>query len=392
MKRRYYGFKIISLIGLIMPLVLSAQTTEYQTQAITGVDKPLPVFYEALRDRMPFILGWKADLDFPKWKAVALEKAREIMIPWEDSTPFDMKIIDTVDRGTYTAQKVVFNISRDSRVLAYLLVPRGTGPFPAALMLHDHGSKFDIGKEKLVEPWGDEEKRASSRVWIDKYYGGRYVGDELAKRGFVVLSFDALGWGDRSVKGWSTEAQQALAANLMNMGVSYAGLIALEDVRAARFLASLPEVDTSRLVAVGFSMGAFRSWQVAALSPDIKAAVVVNWMATMQGLMVPGNNQLKGQSAFTMLHPFIGRYLDYPDVAGLAAPKPMLVYAGEADTLFPVPSVKQAFEKLQAIWKAARAPEKLETRLWATGHIYDQEKQEASFVWLERQFGLVKQK
>ena len=33
-----------------------------------------------------------------------------------------------------------------------LLVPKGTGPFPAALMLHDHGARFDIGKENRMAP------------------------------------------------------------------------------------------------------------------------------------------------------------------------------------------------------------------------------------------------
>ncbi|WP_257720292.1 alpha/beta hydrolase family protein [Gracilinema caldarium] len=184
------------------------------------------------------------------------------------------------------------------------------------------------------------------------------------------------------MKGWSNENQQALASNLMNMGVSYAGIIALEDLRAAQFLATLPMVDPKRIVALGFSMGAFRAWQCAALSADITAGICINWMATMKGLMVPGNNQLKGQSAFTMLHPFLGRYLDYPDIAGLAAPKPMLFYSGEMDTLFPINSVLEAYEKLRNIYRTIGASEQLETRIWPTGHVYDLEKQEASFSWL----------
>jgi hypothetical protein len=75
-------------------------------------------------------------------------------------------------------------------------------------------------------------------------------------------------------------------------------------------------------------MGGFRAWQVAALSDAVDAAVVVNWMSTMQGLMVPGNNTLRGQSAFYLSHPGLGRHLDFPDVASLAAPKPMLLFAG----------------------------------------------------------------
>ena len=88
-----------------------------------------------------------------------------------------------------------------------------------------------------------------------------------------------------------------------------------------------------------------------------------------------------------MLHPGIGRYLDYPDVAGLAAPKPMLVYDGEKDTLFPTESVNAAFAKMKQIWAANQAADKLETRFWPLGHTFVQEQQDAAFAWLDKQFG-----
>lgn len=361
---------------------------DYQTQALDSPEKTLPLFYESLRAKMPFALGWNSSINDPAaWKKTGLEKAKEIMIPWSDTTPFNMKVIGQKDRGGYVAKKVVFSLTAESRVLAFLLVPKGKGPYPAALMLHDHGSKFDIGKEKMVETWNDDARLSSSTAWSQKHFEGTFPGDELAKRGYVVLSCDALGWGDRSVRGYNTNSQQALASNLFNLGVSYAGLIAMEDCRAAEFLAGFPEVDKKRVAAVGFSMGGFRTWQLAALSGHITAGIVENWMATMQGLIVPQNNQLKGNSAFTMLHPFIAKYLDYPDVAGLAAPKPMLFYAGEKDTLFPVPSVKEAFAKLAQIWKAYNASNKLETKIWKYGHVFYKEQQDAAFSWLDKQFG-----
>jgi len=382
------------LAGLIctamLALAATAGAAEYQTQGLDSPDRTLPVFYEALRGKMAFSLGWTDQVKKPAdWKKAGLAKAREIMLPaWKDNTAFEPKVLEEIDRGSYVARKVVFNLTAESRVQALMLVPKGKGPFPAALFLHDHGSKFDIGKEKFVQPWGDEARQKSAQGWADKFFSGRFPGDELAKRGYVVLSFDALGWGDRSVAGWKTDSQQALASNLFNLGTSYAEIIAHEDVRASQFLASVPEVDKKKVAAIGFSMGAFRAWQVAALSDAITASIADCWMATMQGLMVPGNNQLKGQSAFSMLHPGIGRYLDYPDVAGLAAPKPMLVYAGEKDGLFPLVSANAAFDKMKKIWTANKAADKLETKVWpGLGHTYVQEMQEASFDWLDKQFG-----
>ena len=253
---------------------------------------------------------------------------------------------------------VTFSLSRYGRVRGALLTPDGTGPFPAVLLLHDHGAKFDIGKEKLVRPWYDDTRLTSAQAWADRYFSGRFVGDELARRGYVVLAVDALGWGDRGPVTY--EEQQALASNLYNLGSSLAGLMAREDVRAAAFLAGLDRVDRRRVAALGFSMGAFRAWQTAALSDDIAAAASVCWMTGLKEMMVPGNNILRGQSSYYMLHPGLARHLDFPDVASIGAPKPMLFFNGGLDPLFPADGVRVAHDKLRAVWRSRHAEERLQ--------------------------------
>jgi dienelactone hydrolase len=220
---------------------------------------------------------------------------------------------------------------------------------------------------------------------VNGAYGGRWLGDELAKRGYVCLSTDALNWSDRGGAGY--EGQQALAGNLLHLGVSWAGLIAHEDLRAAEFLATRPEVDPKRVAAMGLSMGCFRTWQVAALSDRIKAGVAICWMATVKGLMVPGNNQTRGQSAYAFIHPGLFTYLDYPDVASLACPKPMLFYNGEEDGLFPVDSVREAYAKMRRVWESQGAGDRLETRVWPVPHVFNVEMQETAFAWLDRRLG-----
>lgn len=375
-------------------LALAAATAaraEPQSPGLVGpADAPLPVFHERLRAGLAFELGFgpAAERDPQAWRAAALAKARELILPLaQDMTPFQPRLLDEIDRGSYVARRIEFNVTADSRVAALLLLPKGAGPFPAALALHDHGARFDIGKEKLVRPWGDAAREAAAQQWAARYFSGRFPGDELARRGHVVLAVDALCWGERSMPGFGREAQQALAANFFNLGRSWAGLIAQEDARAAQFLAGLPEVDARRVAAVGFSMGALRAWQVAALSEHITAALASGWMATLPGLMVPGNNQLKGQSAWAMLHPGLARYLDYPDLAALAAPKPLLVYAGAQDPLFPPAAVEPALAKLRRAWAAWGGAERLETRVWPGGHQFDAAQQDAAFDWLARQFG-----
>jgi dienelactone hydrolase len=359
---------------------------KYQTR---GVSDQLPVFRDSLADRLTYPLSWLSGRfgDFDRWKDEARRQVMACLLPAPPMASFNAVIVDEQDRGSYVARKVVFNISADSRVMGFLLVPKGDGPFPAVLLLHDHGAKFDIGKEKVIETWDDPSERPeSARKWIEQCYGGRFIGDELAKRGYVCFCTDALNWSDRGGAGY--EGQQALASNLLNLGTSLAGCIAHEDLSAAEFLAGRPEVDRRRVAAMGLSMGAFRTWQVAALSDHIAAGVAVCWMATQKGLMTAGNNQTKGQSAYTMTHPGLANYLDYPDVASIACPKPMLFYAGRRDGLFPVPSVEEAFATMHRIWESRGAGAHLETKLWDEPHVFTRQMQDGAFAWLDRQFGV----
>ena len=109
-------------------------------------------------------------------------------------------------------------------------------------------------------------------------------------------------------------------------------------------------------------------------------------MATLKGLMTEGNNQLKGQSAYAMLHPYLVKYMDYPDIASLAAPKPMLFFSGEQDSLFPKPSVMEAFEQMNKVWKASGFKENFQYKFWNKGHVFEKEQQVEAFEWLDKQF------
>lgn len=379
---RCFGFCLCLVTGAN---VTSAEMRPGEVFQTRGVKDNLPVFRDRAADRLTFPLSWLSGRydDFEGWRRAARAKVFECLLTPPPAAPFDAAIVAEQDRDTYVARKVVFNLTGDSRVLGLLLVPKGKGPFPAVLLLHDHGAKFDIGKEKVIETWADPTDRPqSARAWADRCYGGRFLGDALAKRGYVCFATDALNWSDRGGAGY--DGQQALAGNLFHLGMSLGGCIAYEDLRAAEFLATRPEVDGARVAAMGLSMGSFRTWQVAALSDHIAAGVAVCWMATVRGLMTPGNNQTRGQSAFTMTHPGLFNHLDYPDVASIACPKPMLFYSGEKDALFPVPTVKEAYAKMRAVWEGRNAGERLVTRMWPAGHVFSREMQEEAFAWLDR--------
>jgi len=362
---------------------LYAQEAEFEKP---GVVDRLPAFYKKLALRLNYPLSWLhgGHGNFATWRLKARNKVLESLLAAPPLVPFETKVIAEQDRGSYKARKIVFNITGDSRVLALMLIPKSPGPHPAVLLLHDHGAKFDIGKEKVIAPFDEPAaKMASAQKWTENY-GGRFIGDELAKRGYVCLSVDMLNWSDRGGAGY--DGQQSLAANFLNLGVSYAGLIAHEDMRAAEFLSIQPGVDAKRIAAMGLSVGGFRTWQLAALSKYIATGVSVCWMATHKGLMVPGNNQTTSQSAFTMIHPGLALYLDYPDVASIACPKPMMFISGSRDGLFPVESIKDAYTKMHQVWDSQNAGSKLVTKIYDAPHEFNLDMQADAFAWLDKLF------
>lgn len=369
-----------SLVSNVQPI--QAQRKEYE---IIGHAAKLPVWYKNLVARQTYPLSWTHGNqgDFETWQQKARTKVMESLMTPPPVVPFDEVAIDSVDRGSYTAYKIVFNVTGDSRVLAYKLVPKSAGPHPAVLLLHSHDGIYNIGKEKVIEPFNISATKANSaKTLVNTSYGGKYIGDELAKRGYVCLAVDMLNWSDRSGSD-ADGVQQALASNMMHLGVSWPGLIAYEDLQAAEFLAQQKEVDSTRIAAMGLSVGGFRTWQIAALSPRIAAGVSVCWMSTYVGLMVPGNNQTKGQAAYSMLHPGLAQYLDYPDVASIACPKPMMFCNGNADHLFPLQSIKDAHAKLRAVWESQNAGDKLITRIYDAPHEFNLKMQADAFAWLD---------
>lgn len=91
------------------------------------------------------------------------------------------------------------------------------------------------------------EVLADADDWVMRCYDSQYTGDYFAANGYVVLSIDALFWGERGRKeGISYDGQQALASNFLQMGSSWGAFINMDDVRSAEFLSSLPFVDKEK--------------------------------------------------------------------------------------------------------------------------------------------------
>lgn len=320
----------------------------------------------------------------------------------------DMLVLAAEDRDGYECRLVEFSVERHERINAFLLIPDGASrqdPCPALLLLHDHGARFDIGKEKLVRPMADllpqgkkDHIYMSSRQWIDKNFDGVYLADSLASLGYVVLVADALYWGDRAsaeAHRWSEltygepdaassladrllskkalkdtvkalkdrvyEGQRKTYDDLQKQEVIWAEKMLRDDVASVRFLKSLPYVDEDNIGAFGFSMGAHRCWMLSAFCKDVKCGVALSWMTTLDR-----NEEMKA-SDYSMAVMPMREQMDFGDIGMFLAPKPMLFLNGETDHLFPKQNSQTAFDKLHEHYDKAGS-DALRTEFFPGGH------------------------
>ena len=154
---------------------------------------------------------------------------------------------------------------------------------------------------------------------------------------------------------------------MMMLGRDLCGFMHYDDLYSTDFMATLPEVDAKRIGCMGCSMGAYRSWMLSALSDKIKAAASICWMVTTDVQMSTADKK-REYGGFANCLPGLRQYLDYPHIASMACPKPMLFINGTLDHLFPVRGVEAAFRVMHDVWRSQGADDKLETELWEIKH------------------------
>ena len=344
----------IFLTGLLFLTITTTSMAQEKREAYEYRGE-IPVYIDSIQQSLTYPLAWrncKKRMTMEKWRVTARRKVFELMGP-EPPRPdtWDMKVLAEEERDGYKAQKIEFNISRWYRVKAYLLIPNGITSCPAVNLLHDHGAHLFIGKEKMIRPFDDDSLViADANQWVENLYEGQYLGDYLARQGYVVFSIDAPLWGERGrEEGVDRNRYDIIAGNMMMLGRNLCAFMHYDDIVSTEFLASLPFVDASRIGCAGCSMGAYRAWMLSALSDDIAVGCAVCWMNTTEDQLTLKYGR-KENGGFANSIPLLRNYLDYPDIASLAAPKPMLFISGSKDKLFPVPGVEKAFARMREVW------------------------------------------
>ncbi len=125
-----------------------------------------------------------------------------------------------------------------------------------------------------------------------------------------------------------------------------------------------PEIDDKRIVVTGNSGGGTATLFSAAIETRISIAIPGSYFCTFEHSLGSINH-----CEFNYV-PGIMTLGEMYDVAGLIAPRPLLVVAGRQDQIFPIDAVRTAFNRVQEIYKSAGAPNRCELYVGTGGHRY----------------------
>jgi dienelactone hydrolase len=132
--------------------------------------------------------------------------------------------------------------------------------------------------------------------------------------------------------------------------------------RGIDYLAARGNADMRRIGVMGNSGGGTISLFAAALLPRLAFAMPSCYFCTFKdsigAIFHCADNYIPG----------LLKYAEMADVMGLFAPKPVVIVAGEQDTIFPIQAVRKSFADLQKIYRAFGAEERCHLVVGTGGH------------------------
>ncbi|MCA9196255.1 MAG: acetylxylan esterase [Planctomycetales bacterium] len=281
--------------------------------------------------------------------------------PLPEKTPLQATVTGQTEHDEFTVEHVHFQSRPGLYVTGNLYLPKKTdGPLPAILYVCGHASS----KEGSVSH-GNKTKYHHHGSWF-------------ARNGYVCLTIDSLQLGEIEATHHGTYRYDMWW--WLNRGYSPAGVEAWNCVRALDYLQSRSEVDPERLGVTGRSGGGAYSWWIAAIDDRIKVAVPVAGITDLQNHVVDGCVEGHCDCMF-MVNTF---QWDYPAVAALVAPRPLLISNTDRDSIFPLEGVVRTHAKVRSIYQLYGADEDLALHITAGPHKDTQELRIHAFRWFNK--------
>ena len=300
------------------------------------------------------------------WKARRPEFQRQCremlgLDPLPEKTPLNAKVTGIVERPEFVIEKLHFQSAPGLYVTGNLYRPKVVDrPLPAILYVCGHGG---VVKNGVI--YGCKAHYQHHAAWY-------------AANGYVCLVIDTLQLGE--LPGLHHGTHRFGMWWWISRGYTPAGIEAWNGVRAIDYLTSRPEVDRTRIGMTGRSGGGATSWWVAAIDDRVAAVAPVAGITDLTDHVVDG--VIKGHCDCMY---FVNLYRwDFPLVAALTAPRPLLFENTDNDPIFPEDGVRRIFGQLEKVYRWYEASDRLGLVIGAGGHVDSVEVRHPSFAFFNK--------
>lgn len=309
------------------------------------------------------------------WAKRREEVRRQVLVanglwPMPPRPPIEATVHGAVDRDEYTVSKVYFESTPGLWVTGSLYRPKGdAGKRPAVLCPHGHwqnGRFYDAGEE------GVKKEIAAGAEKFDP--SGRYPLQarcvQLARMGCVVFHYDMLGYADSAPitslahsfakqrpELSSPERWGLFSAQSELRCINALGLQTWNSIRALDWVASLPDVDPTRIGVTGASGGGTQTFLLTAVDDRPAAA----FPAVMVSTAMQGGCTCENAS---YLRVGTGNI----ELAGLTAPRPLGMSAADDWTK---ELETKGLPELKRLYALLGAPEKVDGQYFPFPHNYN---------------------
>jgi len=267
-----------------------------------------------------------------EWQERQPELRREVaemlgLNPLPERSPLNAVITGRLEEPDFTVEKLYFESRPHLYVTANLYLPKALKhPAPAILYLCGHAPVVSNGVS-----FGNKTAYQHHGIWF-------------ARNGYFCLIVDTLQYGEIQGHHRGTFDENQWWWN--SRGYTPAGVETWNAIRALDYLDSRPEVDTNRIGITGRSGGGAYSWFLAAIDDRVKVIAPVSGVTDLQNYVVDGAVDLHCDCMF-----MVNTYRwDYPLLAALCAPRPLLLGNADADQLFPLDGVMRTRNFVKQIY------------------------------------------
>lgn len=271
------------------------------------------------------------------------------------------EITGSIEREGIIVENIVFQSRPGLYVTANFYRPKEQDkPLPTVLYVCGHGRRVIDGVS-----YGNKTAYQHHGTWF-------------AKNGYTCLTIDTIQLGEIEGVHHGTYSKDRWWWNAR--GYTPAGVEAWNCIRALDYLETREEVDADRFGVTGRSGGGAYSWWIAALDERIKVAAPVAGITSMHNHVVDGC--IEGHcDCMYMVNTY---QWDFPTLASLIAPRPLMILNTDDDRIFPLDGVVDVFTKTRKIYELLGKKENLGLAFYQGPHKDTQPLRVPAFHWFER--------